>query len=118
MKLVRVRGNCDRSEDLPFSQIIDTVPGPDDRTVRILAVHGHLCGVDSGTGELLRQAHENDCGIALFGHTHCRFEQEEDGVLIINPGSCARPRDNEPPSYAYIDITAWGVISGIVDLMD
>lgn len=116
IKLFQVRGNCDLKSDIPVSQIIDTVPGPDEKTVRILAVHGHLHGVDRGTDWLMRSALENDCGIVLFGHTHCRCDKSENGVLFINPGSCARPRDNEPPSYAYIDVTPWGIITGIVDL--
>ena len=38
--------------------------------------------------------------------------------MLINPGSCVQPRDGDPPSYAYIDITAWGIIAGIVDLLE
>ena len=118
IKLIQIRGNCDRRNDIPLSQVIDTVPGPDEKTVRIFAAHGHTLGIDKGTDELVRLAHENDCSIALYGHTHCRCDMCEDGVLIINPGSCAQPRDGEPPSYAYIDVTEWGVITGIVDLTE
>lgn len=118
IKLVQIRGNCDRSKELPISQVIETVPGPEDKTVKILAVHGHLHGIDRGTDKIVRLAHENDCSIALFGHTHRRFDGEEDGVMLINPGSCVQPRDGELPSYAYIDITAWGVIAGIVDFQE
>lgn len=118
IKLYQVRGNCDPSDAFPFMQVIDTVIGPNEKMVRILAVHGHLQGVERGTDELVRLAHENDCEIVLFAHTHKRFDATEDGVLLINPGSCARPRDDEPPSYAYVDITEWGTITGIVDLIE
>ncbi len=116
IRLHQISGNCDLGSASPALQVIETVLGPDDKMVRLLAVHGHLHNVSRGTDELLRQAHENDCGIVLFGHTHRRFEMTEDGVLIINPGSCSLPRDGEPPSYAYLDITEWGVITEIVDL--
>jgi len=116
IKMYQVRGNCDTESDSPLMQVIETVPGPDEKIVRILAVHGHLQKVSRGTDELLRLARENDCGIVLFGHTHCRCDRNEDGVLLINPGSCALPRDGDPPSYAYIDVSEWGVIVGIVDL--
>ncbi len=118
IKLAIIRGNCDRDTELPASRVIETVPGPDEQTVKIAAVHGHLHNADRGTDELLRFAKENGCSIALFGHTHCRHESTQDGVLILNPGSCALPRDGSSPSYAYIDITEWGVISGIVDLTE
>ena len=114
IKMYRVRGNCDRGNDIPAVQIIETVQGPDDKIVRVIAVHGHM----HNTAQLLRLAKENGCTIALFGHTHRRFYSSEDGVLMINPGSCAQPRDDNPPSYAYIDITSWGVIAGIVDLIE
>ncbi|MBQ3842277.1 MAG: YfcE family phosphodiesterase [Ruminiclostridium sp.] len=118
IKLLQVRGNCDRNKEIPSYRIIETVPGPDDKTVKILATHGHHQHIDYGTDELVRLAKENDCEIALFGHTHCRCEITDDGVMLINPGSCAQPRDDTPPSYAYIDVTLWGVITGIVDLVD
>jgi len=118
LKLFQVRGNCDYSTDIPVSQIFETETGPNDKPVRIIAVHGHLHGADHGTDGLVRLAKENECDIVLFGHTHCRCDLCEDEVMLINPGSCARPRDDDPPSYAYIDITEWGIITGIEDLPD
>ena len=118
IKLAVLRGNCDRGNELPDSRVIETVMGPGDKIVKIAAVHGHLHNADHGTGELLKFAKENDCSIMLFAHTHCRHDEQEDGVLILNPGSCSLPRDGNPPSYVYIDITEWGIISGIVDLVE
>lgn len=118
IRLFQIRGNCDNRGDLPVSQIIETVTGPDEKTVRIFAVHGHLYSRATREEDIMRAAVENDCGIALFGHTHCRCDRNEDGIMLINPGSCAQPRDGMPPSYAYIDITEWGVITGIVDLTE
>ena len=116
INLIQIKGNCDHGSASPVSQVIDTVPGPEYKTIKILAVHGHLQNVSHGTDELLHLAHENKCDIVLFGHTHCRCDRKEDGVLLINPGSCSVPRDGEPPSYACIDITEWGLITEIYDL--
>lgn len=118
IKLYRIRGNCDHSPDLPIMEVIRVEAGLAKRPVGILAVHGHLHYVEWGKFELVRLAKENGCEIALFGHTHCRFNEEDDGVMLVNPGSCAKPRDDSPPSYACIDITGAGVITGIVDLTD
>ena len=41
--------------------------------------------------------------VVLFGHTHVAFDEEKDGVRLINPGALRYPRDGEP-SYAIIDI--------------
>ena len=118
INLIQIKGNCDLGSASPEFRIIETVPGPDDKEVKILAVHGHLQNVNRGTDELLRLAHENDCGIVLFGHTHRRCEINEGGVTLINPGSCSLPRDGSSPSYAFIDITEWGKIIGISDIPD
>lgn len=39
--------------------------------------------------------------IVMFGHTHIKELRKEKGVLYLNPGSCAFPRD-EGTSYAFL----------------
>ena len=60
---------------------------------RIFATHGHLYQVDTRL-ELLRfAALENDCDIAMYGHTHVPYlEEAPDDVTILNPGSISKPR--------------------------
>ena len=73
---------------------------------RFLLTHGHkyAYGGLMGGGTLASAAKQNDCRIALFGHTHCRYFSEEDGVYLFNPGSVSLPRDGQPPSYGIITI--------------
>ena len=48
--------------------------------------------------DLLRfAALENDCDIAMYGHTHVPYLEEDnslgtDDVTILNPGSISKPR--------------------------
>ena len=104
-----VSGNCD-SGGAPSSMVIDA------EGIRIFCAHGHRFFVGGGTETLRSVARDNDCRIALFGHTHIRHESACDGIMLLNPGSCACPRDGKSPSFASIDITDEGIVMGIFDL--
>lgn len=105
-----VAGNCDYGS---LSPNFDIVYAGD---VKILITHGHMYGVKRGTEQLRSMAVRYGCKVALFGHTHCRYQGYEDGIYIMNPGSCSCPRDFSKPSYGYIDITPQGIFTSIVDL--
>ncbi len=68
----------------------------------VLAVHGNRHGVDIGTETLLDTASTLDADIVLFGHTHRPYWEESDISLVLNPGSCSRPRGGMPASLAVI----------------
>lgn len=95
---IGVRGNCDFNSDLP-ERDIRTVGG-----VKILATHGYVESVKFGLGGLVFSTVENNCKLALFGHTHNPEVQYIDGVHYFNPGSI---RDG---SYGIVDITDSGII--------
>ena len=105
-----VRGNCDWNSSLPPMLVIDT------EKARIFCTHGHRCYVKQGTELLLSTVRENGCNIALFGHTHQRYASYEDGIYIMNPGSCSQPRDFKKPSYGFIAITEAGIVTNIVEV--
>jgi putative phosphoesterase len=105
-----VRGNNDYASTAPTSLVIDTPKG------RVFCTHGHQYGVYTGVERLSYAAREADCQVACFGHTHARFSDYDDGLFVINPGSCTRPRDGKPPSYAFIDLTDAGIVVNIVDV--
>jgi putative phosphoesterase len=105
-----VRGNNDYSASAPLFLIIDTP------LARIFACHGNRHRVYDGTDILRNAAIENDCKVACFGHTHRYHYAYDDGVYLLNPGSCARPRDSLVPSYAFIDLTERGIVIGKKDL--
>ncbi|MGN0641799.1 MAG: metallophosphoesterase family protein [Huintestinicola sp.] len=105
-----VAGNCDYDSISPSMTVIEAAG------VRILCTHGHRYHVKYGT-ELLRSvARDNGCQVILFGHTHCRYQSYEDGIYIMNPGSCACPRDGSKPSFGIVDIVPNGIFTNIADL--
>lgn len=105
-----VRGNCDFSWESPDFLIIEA------GEARILCTHGHLCEVRYGVDKLSYTARENNCSAALYGHTHERYIGCEDGIDIMNPGSCSCPRDGNKPSYGIVDVTDAGVFMNIFNV--
>ena len=55
--------------------------------VRFFLCHGHTTGVKNGTDVQWEKAHQGKCAVSLFGHTHRPFLEEQDGILLLNPGS-------------------------------
>lgn len=104
-----VCGNCD------FGSVIPSIGVEKVNGKRILYCHGHTQGVKYGTGNLLKTAKENNCDIALFGHTHISRILYEDEVYLVNPGSCSSPREGRA-SYAVIDITDKGIMPIIIEI--
>lgn len=76
-----VRGNCDYAAQTPET-ILTELAG-----VRIFLTHGHLFGVKSGLGNLKCEAQRLGAQVALFGHTHRAFCEEDGGVWYLNPGA-------------------------------
>ncbi len=82
----QVPGNCDRYRCPPGQSeiLIDRVCG-----VELYMTHGHKHNVKSYLGALLRDARACKVSAVLYGHTHnSDCHQEEDGVWVLNPGSC------------------------------
>ena len=104
-----VCGNCDYfSKYQTFG--VETICGK-----RILYTHGHTLSVKSGTQRLAETARQNECDVALFGHTHTSQIVYDNGLYIVNPGSCSSPRDSRA-SYAVIDITESGIMPIIIEV--
>lgn len=81
-----VPGNCDdyMTRNREPAVLCYTIDG-----VKLLMTHGHLHSVKSGLSRLLREAREEKVQGVLFGHTHQKLcYREEDGLWVINPGSC------------------------------
>ncbi|MBQ4309239.1 MAG: metallophosphoesterase [Lachnospiraceae bacterium] len=92
---VFLRGNCDNPARKGLrEQAVFTLNGH-----RFFCAHGHLLGVNWGLQKLVYAALEEECGIALFGHTHGPCDEEWMGVRILNPGSIARPRGGSVRGY-------------------
>lgn len=106
-----VRGNCDYDATLLERNIIE-VGGH-----RIYAVHGHRQQVQFGVDLLKQVAYQNNCDIAMYGHTHVPYlELSQEGVdknhiMVLNPGSISRPRQvGYKKTYAIVEISDDGTV--------
>lgn len=107
-KFYIVSGNCDRFSEFPYTRT-EKIGG-----VNFFICHGHTLGVKGGIGTLVNAAKQQNCKIALYGHTHIPDIKYEDGLYIVNPGSCARSRDGKSNSYAVVEIRDNGILPNII----
>ena len=98
--IVAVRGNCDWNSFFPSKEIFKACGKT------IFVTHGHLYDAKSGLYRITSAAREAGADILLFGHTHMPLTLSEDGLYIMNPGSC----HGYYASYGIIDITDKGEI--------
>lgn len=91
-----VRGNCDSSGlNTPDSISLDIGCG------KLTAAHkpaqAHYEALSSPNTRVI-----------VFGHTHIATISEENGILLINPGSPSHPRGGLPPSVAILEVNNRG----------
>ena len=101
-----IAGNNDFFCDLPNERIF-TLGGH-----RIFMTHGHGYFVHSGTLYLKREARKKGADIVMFGHTHKPYMEEDDELLVLNPGSLSLPRqEGHRPTYIVMETADDGQIS-------
>lgn len=84
---------------IPLLQKI-TICGKD-----FLITHGHKYSLWSGIYALDYLVQEQNAAGLFYGHTHMRdFSYSSNGGVIINPGSCSKPRDMASPAYGILEI--------------
>lgn len=98
---IGVKGNCDFCSDASNIETI-TLAGK-----KIFITHGHLYNAKYGLYNLVCAAREANADLLLFGHTHNPLKDYDDGLYIVNPGSC----HGYNASYAYIDVTEKGIVA-------
>ena len=77
----------------------------------IYLTHGHRVGVHGGTYRLTERARHLGADIAIYGHTHVPDHGTENEVLVINPGSIAKPRQQGwKKTYAVMTIDSAGKV--------
>ena len=81
-----VMGNCDYDPNLPSYTVFQI------GRHKCFAAHGHRQHVSFGTENLEKTALENDCQVAMYGHTHVPDIRQKKNLLILNPGSISLPR--------------------------
>lgn len=85
-----VRGNCDvGARDIPAVLSIEIGCG--------LLTVAHRAGA-------ARDALVSRSRVMVYGHTHIALINQEDNLLVINPGSPTLPRGGLPPSVALLHI--------------
>lgn len=104
-----VRGNCDGYNGFPDEELVEV------ENVKILLTHGHNHHVKRDKLSLFLRAQELGANIALYGHTHFAEEEEQDGILLLNPGAISSPMLGAP-SYAYIVVNGSKFTHKIVKL--
>ncbi len=96
-KIIAVRGNCDSEVD----QMLIEYPMMADYSIilynnrKIFLTHGHIYNEDNRPS-----LGEND--ILVHGHTHLPVAKKHNNIYILNPGSLALPKDNNPNSYGLL----------------
>lgn len=104
-----VRGNCDTEVDqmvLPFPILADYCL-LECRSRLIYGTHGHIYNLQNppplAPGDVL-----------LCGHTHIPANQEQDGLLYLNPGSVSIPKENSPRGYMTLEegLFQWKELDG------
>jgi len=99
---ITVKGNTDHLQDYKNEEKIKLATGE-----LIWMTHGHNYLVGNGTDRLLTRAKKMNQlpAIILYGHTHRVDVRMQEGILIINPGSIAIPRDGIYRTYAKLQVT-------------
>ena len=94
-----VGGNNDFFSDLPEEEEFEL------KGYRFLMTHGHRYYVSMGEERLIEEARSKGVDIVLYGHTHRPVIHQEQGMLIMNPGSLRYPRQvGRKPSYIVMEL--------------
>lgn len=96
--LIAVRGNNDMESNEPFERV-EII-----QNHRIFITHGHGYKIYKGKELLLSKVKENNCSIALFGHTHVQYLEKFDGITLFNPGAIKYARNGSKRGYGIINI--------------
>lgn len=100
-----VAGNNDFYSDLPAERL------PKIENTRFFMTHGHNYYVNAHKTLLAKIAKEKGATVALFGHTHVPYQEEIDGILLLNPGSLSLPRqEDHTPTYMILYVTEDGTV--------
>jgi len=98
-----VSGNNDFYSTLPRERLIKL------NGVPIFLTHGHYYYVNSRKDFVRSAAVQRGAKIALFGHTHVPYLEEDETILVANPGSLSLPRQEDYcPTYMLLYIAEDG----------
>lgn len=104
-------GNCDDYWEPDFD-IVDTEAGS------IVVTHGHMEDVNYTHTHLFELADNQGCNCICYGHTHIPTYGDENGYLVINPGSPTKPLDGTEGSCAVLTADENGYHGALVYYAD
>ena len=98
-----VSGNNDFYTTLPKERLIKL------NGVPVFLTHGHYYYVNSRKDFVRSAAVQRGARIALFGHTHVPYLEEDETILVANPASLSLPRQADHcPTYMLLYIAEDG----------
>ena len=98
--VIAVRGNNDYYDsEVEWDQELELLGH------KIFVTHGHNYRVHYGIENLLYKAEEVGAELAIYGHTHVYFQEDFDGITILNPGSAGYDRGMDGESFVILDIS-------------
>ena len=108
-----VAGNNDFFTEAPFERVIELA------SCRIYMTHGHRYNVFETNEGILREAARRHAQIAVYGHSHYPVAEVKRGILLLNPGSLAWPRqEGRRPSYIVLELSGGKVDSCEIRYLD
>ena len=101
-----VGGNNDFFSELPREEEFE-IQGK-----HIFITHGHYYYVTMNEEYLKKEAKKRGADIVMYGHTHRPAYSKKDGLITLNPGSIAYPRQiGREPSYMIMEIDENGTVN-------
>jgi putative phosphoesterase len=104
---IAVRGNMDLGQ---WAQQL-----PSDKAIKISQISLHVV---HDAYRLKLKSSEGEPDVVISGHTHLPLQEENQGVLYINPGSAGYPKYGQPATVALLQIKGESLQARIVELKD
>lgn len=112
-KVCMVEGNNDYRTGLNREEIIEI------GKYRALLTHGHGSYVSYGTDVIAEEGRTIGMDVVMFGHTHVPVIKQENGLILVNPGSLAFPRqENHKRSFIIMELDREEKIHFSLDYLD
>lgn len=105
-----IKGNCDSEVDQTISEFKF-------HKETILEVCGHKVFCTHGHLHNKTFMPKGDYDILIYGHTHCGFIEEKEGITVANCGSVSLPKGGSVNSYIILtdsDISLYDLMTGQV----